>query len=138
MNPAVNHALVELHVPDFQKVKEYYGRLGFQILREEEPVGKRGYLVLEMENNILCFWSGNESIYEQSYFKQFPRNTKRGYGVEIVLMVSDIESYYQQVKDTVHVVQKLDWRPWGLQDFRIEDPFGYYIRITSIHDILAG
>ncbi|HSL43669.1 MAG TPA: VOC family protein [Anaerolineales bacterium] len=135
MKPAWNHVLIELHVPDFEKVKEYYGRLGFEVVRETKPQDKEGYLVLNMEDNILCFWAGNEQVYEQSYFKRFSKNTKRGYGVEIVIMVGDLEALYNRVQDSVNVVAKLAMRPWGLKDFRIEDPFGYYIRITSIHNI---
>jgi len=48
MKPAQNTVLVELHVPDFEIVKEYYGRLGFEIIRERQPQGKQGYLVLKM------------------------------------------------------------------------------------------
>jgi uncharacterized glyoxalase superfamily protein PhnB len=136
MKPARNTVLLELHVPDFEKVKDYYGRIGFRVERQTRPEDKKGYLVLRMEDNLLCFWSGNESVYEQSYFRQFPRDTIRGYGVEIVLMVANVEAYYEQVKDVAHVVEKLRFRPWGLKDFRLEDPFGYYIRVTSIHNIL--
>lgn len=131
-----NTAVIELHVPDFEKVKDYYGKLGFQVMREPSPQDKKGYLVLKMEDNLLCFWAGNEQVYEQSYFKQFPRNTKRGYGVEIIIMVTDIERYYERVKDLANVVEPLAVRAWGLKDFRVEDPFGYYLRITSIHDVV--
>jgi uncharacterized glyoxalase superfamily protein PhnB len=136
MKPAQNMAYVELHVPDFQKITAYYGRLGFQVMRETPPKGKNGYLVLKMEANLLCFWAGNEQVYEQSYFKQFPSNTKRGYGVEIVIMVTDVEQYYEKVKDFANVVEPLAMRAWGLKDFRVEDPFGYYLRITSIHNVI--
>jgi len=55
-----------------------------------------------------------------------------GRGVEIVLEVDDIEAMYQ------HVVSE-QWpqsvelmpRPWGLTDFRVLDPDGYYWRVTS-------
>jgi lactoylglutathione lyase len=136
MKPAQNTVLVELHVPDFERVKDYYGKFGFKIMRETKPEDKNGYLVLKLEDNIVCFWAGNEEVYEQSYFKRFPKDTKRGYGVEIVLMLSDIEGYYRKVKDFANVVGPLALRPWGLKDFRIEDPFGYYIRVTSLHNIL--
>ena len=136
MNPAQNNVLLELHVPDFEKVKEYYTKLGFEIARERKPEEAKGYLVLKMEDNILCFWSGNEYVYEQPYFKRFPLDTKRGYGVEIVIMVQDIESYYARVKDSANVVEELVLQPWGLKDFRVEDPFGYYLRITSSHNVL--
>ena len=135
MKPAKNTVLLELHVPDFEIVREYYGKLGFKVTRETEPDEKKGYLVLRMENNILRFWAGNEYVYEHSYFSQFPKDTMRGYGIEIVLMVADVEIYYEKVKGFANVVQPLSVRPWGLQDFRVVDPFGYYIRITSLHDI---
>ena len=136
MKPAQNNILLELHVPDFEKVKEYYEKLGFDIIWERKPEGFKGYLILKMENNILCFWAGNEHVYEQSYFKRFPKDTKRGYGVEIVIMVDDVEAYYSKVKGFANVVEELVLQPWGLKDFRVEDPFGYYLRITTYHNIL--
>lgn len=129
--------MIEIHVPDFEKVRQFYGRLGFETIRETEPDEKNGYLVLKMEENILCFWAGNDLVYEHSYFKQFPRDTKRGYGVEIVIMVADVEAYFNRVKDFANVVKPLGWRPWGLQDFRIVDPYGYYLRITSPYNVLV-
>lgn len=61
-----------------------------------------------------------------------------GYGVEIIIMVNNIDEYYSKVKDFSNVVEGLVLQPWGLKDFRIEDPFGYYVRITSSHDIFDG
>lgn len=134
--PANNSVLVELHVPDFEKVKEYYGKLGFKSVWEREPEGEKGYLILKRDNNILCFWSGNDAVYEQAYFKQFPKETSRGYGVELVIMVADVERFYNEVKSFTNVVEELRLRPWGLKDFRAADPFGYYLRFTEYHDIL--
>jgi uncharacterized glyoxalase superfamily protein PhnB len=51
-------------------------------------------------------------------------------------MVNDIASFYEQVKDKANVVEPLVKQPWGLQDFRATDPFGYYLRFTSKHNIL--
>ena len=136
MKPAQNNVLLELHVPDFEEVKKYYGKLGFEVIWERQPEGFKGYLILKMGDNILCFWAGNEHVYEQPYFKRFPKNTKRGYGVEIVIMVDDVERYYSKVKGFANVVEELVLQPWGLKDFRVEDPFGYYLRITSYHNIL--
>ncbi len=134
--PALNNTLLELHIPDFDKAKEFYGKLGFKVVWERKPEGKKGYLVIKRDNNILCFWSGNESIYDHPYFKRFPKDTKKGYGVEIVIMVDNIEDYYGNVKSFSNVVEELAEQPWGLKDFRIEDPFGFYIRFTEPHNIL--
>ena len=87
-------------------------------------------------NNIFCFWPGNEHVVEQSYFKNFPADTKRGFGVEIVIMVEDIEALYKTAETFCKIVDPLLKQPWGLKDFRIEDPFGFYLRFTEPHNIL--
>lgn len=134
--PAQNHLLLELHVPNFEQVKEFYGKLGFKVVWERQPDGFKGYLVIERDNNVLCFWAGNEKVWEHGYFSKWPNDSKRGYGVELVIMVNNLESYYDEVKKFAKVVEELEVKPWGLKDFRIEDPFGYYLRITEFHNIL--
>ena len=133
---AQNNVLIELHVPDFRVAKDFYGKLGFRTVWERKPEGSKGYLVMKMEDNILCFWGGNSEIYTHPYFRQWSRNTKRGYATEIVVMVKNIESYYKSIQGLVNIVEDLKKQPWGLKDFRIEDSFGFYIRVTSYHNIL--
>lgn len=134
--PTKNFLQIELHVPDFKPVKSYYGLLGFKVVWERVPEEEKGYLVLEMDGTILCFWSGNHNVYEQPHFKHFPKDTPRGYGVELIIMVNDIVDYYERLKNEINVVEPLTKQPWGLYDFRATDPFGYYLRFTSKHDVL--
>lgn len=133
---AQNNMLVELHVPDFEKVKKFYKQLGFRVVWERKPEGEKSYLVMKKDNNVLCFWPGNENVWKQSYFRNFPKNTKRGYAVEIVIIDNNIEKLYKKCKKFAKIVSDLRIRPWGLKDFRIEDPFGFYLRITEPHDVL--
>jgi len=51
-------------------------------------------------------------------------------------MVKDIEKYFELIKTKVKVFETLQNRPWGLKDFRVVDPFGFYLRFTSQHNIL--
>src|SRR3989344_8024735 len=111
--------LIELHVPDFDKTREFYEKLGFEVVRDK--TFNDNYLVMEFGENILCFWGGDEETGKHGYFKSFPKGTKRGYGLEIVLMVEDIDDYYLSVKDFAEVVGELKMRPWGVKDFRIID-----------------
>jgi uncharacterized glyoxalase superfamily protein PhnB len=134
--PATNSLQLELHVLSFDLVKSYYGSMGFKKVWEREPDGAKGYLVMKLDQTTLCFWSGTEAIYDQTYFKRFPKDTPRGYGVELVIIVDDIDAYYEKVKDVANVVESLVEQPWGLKDFRTADPFGYYLRFTSKHNIL--
>lgn len=136
MKPANNSIQIELHVPDFELVKKFYGKLGFEAVWEKKPEEKKGYLVIKRDDNILCFWPGNKFVEKQSYFQNFPSDTKRGFGVEIVIMVNDIENLYKKAESFCKIVDRLQIQPWGLKDFRIEDPFGFYIRFTQPHNIL--
>ncbi len=47
--PAENYSLIELHIPDFEVAKEFYGKLGFKVAWERKPEGFKGYLVLKRE-----------------------------------------------------------------------------------------
>ncbi|HSX15427.1 MAG TPA: hypothetical protein VLF40_01425 [Candidatus Saccharimonadales bacterium] len=136
--PFAADSMVELHVEDFKPIKVYYEKLGFEIAWTRPSEGFKGYLVLKLDHNVLCFWAGNEHVYEQEYFSQFPKDSKRGYGVEIVLMVDDVEAYFEKVKDVANIFEPLKMRPWGLKDFRCVDPAGYYLRFTDKHNILDG
>jgi hypothetical protein len=128
--------LVELHVDNFEPIKEYYLRLGFQIAWERPPEGFKGYVVLTFGQQAVCFWAGNDQVYAHRYFSQFPNSSPRGFGVELVYMVADIDAYYHAVKDFANVIEPLRLKAWGLKDFRCKDPAGYYLRFTTFHNIL--
>lgn len=127
-------AAVELHVPALAPVKAFYGRLGFSVVREDVAPDGDGYLILQRGPNVLRFWPGSDAIDGHEYFGGFPRSTKRGYGVEIVIVVDDLDAVYAAAQGFARIVSPLRERPWGLRDFRLEDPFGYYLRVTELHD----
>ncbi len=129
-----NDIQLELHVPNFDKVIEFYQKLGFVEVWSRRKGDGGDYLVMRRQHTVINFWPGNNTVWEQPYFKNFPHDTKRGYGVEIVIPVDDISTFYSSVKDFAKIVEPLQLQPWGVQDFRVEDPFGYYLRITEPHD----
>ena len=53
-------------------------------------------------------------------------------GTEIVLEVDDVAAEYARVLATGHpLAEELQQRPWGLTDFRLHDPNGYFLRVTG-------
>lgn len=53
-------------------------------------------------------------------------------GVEIVLEVDDVAEVRRRVLAAGYPLeQDLSRRPWGLTDFRLYDPAGYYLRVTG-------
>lgn len=139
-----NNLVIELHVPDFSKVKEFYFHLGFETVTFEHiPAEQPGYLVLKRKSDLgdtlLNFYGGDERVYNQSFFKQFPKETRRGYATEITIPVSDIDLEYEKIKKAlpnsiVRELQELTDKDIKWKDFRLVDPFGYYIRITELID----
>ena len=57
---------------------------------------------------------------------------KVGGGVELVLEVVDLSTVYEHVAARWPIAGDLDRRPWGLRDFRVIDPDGFYWRITEV------
>ena len=137
-NIALTDTVVELSVPDFTKVKDFYSQLDFEVVWEEPPHKLNGYLVMKLNNSILCFFCGNDYAYQHPYFQQYPKTTKRGYGVEISIPVTDIENYYSKITTRIphNIFQPLKLQPWGKKDFRVEDCFGYFLRFNEPWNVL--
>ena len=120
---------IELHVPDFRKAIEFYRRLGFKLLWRTED-----YLVMKRKRSVLNFYGGSRKVYSHSYFRRFKKTTKCGYGVEIIIPVDRVERIYKGVRKFAKIVQPLQLKKWGRRDFRIVDPFGFYLRITERYE----
>lgn len=133
--PTRTDVLIELHVPDLAVAKRFYRRFGFSVDREEDARDGDGYLVLRRGESVLCFWGGTPAVREHPYFRSFRTTRKRGYGVEIVVPVDDLDAAYRIARAAKCVVEPLALQAWGARDFRIEDPFGFYVRFTEPHAV---
>jgi len=105
-NPIKNNLVIELHVPDFEVVKNFYGALGFEIIMEHVVTENTpGYLVMQRSDELgatmINFYGGNDLVYNQSYFKNFPNTTQCGYGVEVTVPVADLDVFYDSIKDKI-------------------------------------
>lgn len=121
---------VELHVPDFAPVEAFYGALGFTVVWRDDE-----YLLMRMNDTLLRFWPGNDSVNHRTHSGGLPEGGQRGLGVEIVIQVEDLDVLYSRAQALDAVVVEMVKRPWGLRDFRISDPYGYYLRFTEPHDV---
>lgn len=117
----------ELMVKDIEQSVDFYVRvLGFT--RNPSPNGW-----ISVSNGTVNFGFGFISNLpsEHPLAKKSP-DERTGVGVELVLEVDDVESYFERVKQANYPISReLGKRDWGLTDFRIVDPDGYYLRITS-------
>jgi len=142
--PITNNLIIELHVPYLEKAKEFYSKLGFKIALNDQPNEKElGYLTMIREDSsgktMLNFYGGDERVYNQSFFKQFPKETKRGYATEVTVVIGNIDEFYKTVEanlkeNIVRELKELHDHEHSWRDFRMVDPFGFYLRFTELID----
>jgi catechol 2,3-dioxygenase-like lactoylglutathione lyase family enzyme len=122
---------MELFVDDLDiSVAFYTDVLGFRVVRRDED-----YASLRCGSAVLGLGSV-ATLPEAGSGPGFTRrrlNLDKGAGVEIVFEVDDVEhlsALHDHCQALGTVVEVLRRRPWGLDDFRLTDPDGYYLRIT--------
>ncbi|MFC3039706.1 VOC family protein [Virgibacillus xinjiangensis] len=114
---------LELFVSNVEEVKQFYISIfDFEIVKETND-----YLSLEKDSVTLGI--GNINKLESTHPL---KGDTRGKGIEIVLEVEDIYKTYNDIRSKEYPINTpLQNRDWGLTDFRLKDPEGYYIRVTS-------
>ena len=143
-NPITNNLIIELHVPGLNAANDFYSKLGFETRMDDAPNAENpGYLTIVRKDSIgdtmLNFYGGDERVYSWSFFKQFPKGTKRGYAVSITIPVGNIVAVYKAARESLsgNIVRELkEIEDHGKQwkDFRMVDPFGFYLRFTELLD----
>ena len=122
---------MELFVDSLDASVAFYGRiLGFRVERRGEDYVsiRRGTVVLGL--------GPVAKLPERGTGPGFTRQrlaAGKGAGVEIVLELDDrdqVVALHDHCQAEATVVEALQLRPWGLWDFRLVDPDGYYLRVT--------
>lgn len=115
----------EIFPTDLDRTVDFYLRvLGFALIRDERHTDSP-YIYMrrgEVRVGAVLSWS------------PAPAHDVRTppIGVELVLEVDDVDAEREQVAAAGWpVTQEVTSRPWGLRDFRLLDPDGYYWRITD-------
>lgn len=130
MIPAETPAMtlrVELFVNDFPKALAFYSQvLGFYPQSQDTE----GYT--PVTNGRVTIGLNLRANLPDDHPVQAQSGERLGRGVEFVLEVDDIETMYMQISATNWpIASPLQQQLWGLTDFRVTDPDGYYWRITS-------
>lgn len=119
---------LELFVKSVSDSMDFYTRgLGFETVSyqpDDYSVFRKGSVQLSLQSR--SFLPDNHPLK--------PHHHPLGLGIEIVLEVDDVDAIYAQVqREKWLIADALEQRPWGLRDFRVLDPNGFYIRVTGIN-----
>ncbi|AHG48619.1 glyoxalase (plasmid) [Rhizobium leguminosarum bv. trifolii CB782] len=119
---------MELFVEAPERSLSFYRRaLGFEI----EGPANADYTLLTNGDAVIAI--NRRIALSSDHPLRIETGEKVGLGVEIVLSVTDIEGAYRKAKESGWPLTDLALQPWGLRDFRLIDPDGYYVRVTSRH-----
>lgn len=115
---------IELFTDDLDALVAFYtGVLAFDLVRDERDA-EPGYVFLVR---------GSVRIGAAYRPDAVDRAARRPVtGTEIVLEVDDVRAERDTVAASWPLEEDLVARPWGLTDFRVLDPAGYYLRITGV------
>ena len=101
----------------------YVGVLGFVVTRDERAAA-HPYVAVE-RGEVRVGAAARPEVADRA-----PRRPPAG--VELVLEVDDVDADRARVAAAGWpVAEDIMDRPWGLRDFRVLDPSGYYWRITQ-------
>ncbi|MCL6444173.1 MAG: VOC family protein [Alicyclobacillus sp.] len=122
------HLRLELFVNDVQISSEFYIEvLGFQKLKDAP-----NYVVVK-NGNVQLGLGAMAKLPSEHPLRQKFASERKGIGVEIVLETKEIFDMYQRIQMMNYpIAEPITLRPWGLTDFRLLDPDGYYLRVTSM------
>ena len=118
----------ELFVPDVSAAIKFYSEsLGF-VLQRREPAGG------ELSTFAIVRLGGAMVMFMNEAFYAGPRSdlTYRGAGLDIRIMVDDVDSMYGRVKAAgLLILHEIGDREYGLRDFITRDPNGFRLRFAS-------
>lgn len=124
MNQTGAQLRLELFVKDIDSFLDFYRRvLGFEIAddRRESAAPYASVVRGSVRLGAVPAWEPVD-----------PSTRYLPSGVEIVIEVEDVSAEFEHVQATGWpLVEGLQARAWGLTDFRLLDPDGYFLRITS-------
>lgn len=107
----------EIYVSDFDaSMKFYKDILGFNLIRVDEG---NHFAALEFKGAIFMF-------------EEKPEWVQPTMGIVLRFTISDLESYYEQLKSRgVEIYKTLETKSYGATRFYIKDPDGYQLKFAG-------
>ncbi len=122
----------ELATTDTARDTAFYAKLGFSVVAKTSY----GYVTLKSGPVVIALSPVTKiDSHDTASLSQLRRPPV---GVEIVLYTTEnLEEKRARLKSLGLNPTEIRLQPWGVRDFRITDPGGYYIRISEGHAIPA-
>lgn len=125
-----NSLIPELSVSNINKSKEFYLKLGFNIMYERV---EDKFVFLQLEDNQIMIEENNNNWNTREMDYPYGR------GINISMSVEDIDSMYKKIKENnIELFLDLETHEYRINDiisydkeFLIQDPDGYLLRFNN-------
>lgn len=118
---------VELYVKDIEKsINFYQDIIGLELYGRNERSARFNY-------DCFSLLITSESILtDNHFFNGKAKSAVKGNGFEFIIVVDKLEKVYKRCLDHEYPIEiDVEKYPWGMRGFKIADPDGYFLRITS-------
>jgi hypothetical protein len=118
---------VELYVED----PAYYARIFRDALRFEVVRDEGSFVELRSERGVVLLNSFDDADAGHP-FEHYRQEKRRGLGVEIGIVTDHLEETWEAARRIEGcAVSDIVRQEWGMTDYRILTPHGYYLRVTT-------
>jgi uncharacterized glyoxalase superfamily protein PhnB len=117
----------ELFVPDVDEAVRFYTKvLGFALQRAERTGDRSTFAIVRLGGAMIMF------MHEAFYTGPKTELGSRGAGLDIRVMVPDVDSVYETAKAAgMPLMHDIADRDYGLRDFIVRDPNGFRLRFAT-------
>lgn len=110
---------LELSVSDLPEHLNFFGKVA-------------GYKVTQRDNNFAVLETDRGQLLLSGFNFKRVKAGERVPGVEIGLVVGDLDATHAAAaKFGWRITEGIEKQPWGVRDFRVLTPDGYYLRFTE-------
>jgi lactoylglutathione lyase len=118
---------IEIYVDDIEKSLTFYQTIvGLQLYGRNERCGRFNYGCFSL------LVTSTSILGENHYFNRCGKSEVKGNGVEIIICVPFLQEVYERcIASNYPIETEIEEYAWGMSGFKIADPDGYFLRITS-------
>lgn len=118
---------VELYVQEIEEsIKFYQDVIGLELYGRNERSARFNYDCFSL------LLTSETILDDRHFFKKKGKSKVKGNGFEFIIVVDELEEIYERCLALSYPIEvEVEKYPWGMRGFKIVDPDGYFLRITS-------
>src|SRR5690625_4683348 len=118
---------IELYVKDLEESLRFYQDIiGLEMYGRNERCGRFNYDCFSL------LITSESTLDDNHYFNNKAKSDVKGNGFELIIVVDELEKVYKRCLDNNYPIEvEVEKYPWDMRGFKVADPDGYFIRITS-------